>query len=568
MREIDKLLHEIPLDELLGESAVETDERAISFEKTGGSSAARVRTHKTGTITAVAAALALAVGGGLYFGLSNNKLSPFSFLSKNGVSSPIGNQNRTLIEQFIEHRNGNPEVLGDCLVVFDEPIAPEHYLGEINGFEPDFQVLGYSYSGNLANIYICAEDLGVMEDNKGVDSIRNYNEVVADYENLINEAIVAGDEEKAEQLREELGKFVDDHNNGYYVWDEYQETERLFSDRSYVALKNTNGELLYNMNGFPAYDKIGDYDVGSMTIDMSRVKDKKVTFECTFAGKDVKNLEIPLNEYKMSAYNTIACDLEGRTVTDIMLKDTVTYTVKSISYDKGFVDVTVEFPKYSTDGEPGINAPYRIYSENGNMISTNTFITPVYENGTYPVKLQRVDIQNGLSDSNDTQTVTLSYSALDAPLEPERIAYFIVGSRRVYVNDEQKQKEGYGVLYCEPETGYDNSDNEVMYASKQKFFVDEIDEAKSLIEQIITQNERIDVSAYDVYLPQSNEIVIYGENGEVQYSSGTVNVFNEIDREKGDYTTAVKTLIINGEHYALSDDLLEQYKALCAKIAK
>ena len=352
------------------------------------------------------------------------------------------------------------------------------------------------------------------------------------------------------------------------MWDEYQETERLFSDRSYVALKNTNGELLYNMNGFPAYDKIGDYDVGSMTIDMSRVKDKKVTFECTFAGKDVKDLEIPLNEYKMSAYNTIACDLEGRTVTDIMLKDTVTYTVKSISYDKGFVDVTVEFPKYSTDGDPGINAPCRIYSENGNMISTNTFITPVYENGTYPVKLQRVDMQNGLSDSNDPQTVTLSFCALDAPLEPERIAYFIVGSRRVYVNDEQKQKESYGVLYCEPETGYDNTDNEVMYASKQKFFVDEIDEAKSLIEKIMAQSERIDVSGYDVYLPQSNEIVIYGENGEVVYSCGSVNVFNEIDREKGENTPAVKTLIINGEHYALSDDLLEQYKALCARIAK
>lgn len=568
MREIDKLLHEIPLDELLGESAVETDERAISFEKTGGSSAARVRTHKAGTITAVAAALALVVGGGLYFGLSNNKLAPSSFLSKNGVSSSIGNQNRTLIEQFIEHRNGNPEVLGDCLVVFDEPIAPEHYLGEINGFQPDFQVLGYSYSGNLANIYICAENLGVMQDNKGVYSIRNYNEVVADYENLINEAIVAGDEEKAEQLREELGKFVDDHNNGYYVWDEFQETERLFSDRTYVALKNTNGELLYNMNGFPAYDRIGDYDVGSMTVDMSRVKDKKVTFECTFAGKDVKDLEIPLDEYKMSAYNTITCDLEGRTVTDIVLKDTVRYTVKSISYDKGFVDITVEFPRYSSDGDPGINAPYRICSENGNLISTNTFITPVYENGTYPVKLQRVDMQNGLSDSNDPQTVTLSFCALDAPLEPERIAYFIVGSRRVYVNDEQMQKEGYGVLYCEPETGYDNADNEVMYASKQKFFVDEIDEAKSLIEKIMAQSERIDVSGYDVYLPQSNEIVIYGENGEVVYSCGSVNVFNEIDREKGEYTPAVKTLIINGEHYALSDDLLEQYKALCARIAK
>ena len=245
----------------------------------------------------------------------------------------------------------------------------------------------------------------------------------------------------------------------------------------------------------------------------------------------------------------------------------MTYRVKSISYDKGFVDVTVEFPKYAFGGDPGEIAPYTVYSEYGNLISTNTFITPVYENGTYPVKIQRVIMQNGLQDSTEPQTVTLSYCALDAPLEPERIAYFIVGSRRVYVNDEQKQNERYGVLYCEPQTGYNGSDDEIEYASKQKYFVDEIDETKSLIEKITANSKKIDVSEYDEYIPQSNEIVIYGENGEVEYSSGLVNVLNVIDKEKGEYSPAVRVLIINGEHYALSDNQFEQYKALCGKIA-
>ena len=213
MRELDKLLHEIPLDELMGDTKPEFDTKPIIFEKSEKSAGtARVKTHKAGAITAVAAAMALVIGGGMYWGVTHNKLSPFSFLSKNGVSSPIENQNRTLIEQFIEHRGGDASLLGESLVVFEDPIAPENYLGDVDGIKPDFQVLGYSYSGTIANIYFCYEDYYNLYHKKQDDDRISIEAMLEEYDKQMDKAAEDNDLVRLKTLEEEYSHLVENYD--------------------------------------------------------------------------------------------------------------------------------------------------------------------------------------------------------------------------------------------------------------------------------------------------------------------------------------------------------------------
>ena len=165
MREITKLIREIPIDELTGESESFEMSSIIYDEKNAQNKGAKVRTHKMGTGIMVAAAMALMIGAGAFAAVRlHDKVTPSSYLHKNNedmnVSADV--ENRALIEQYISHMGGDPDIIRDRLVVFDELIAPENYLikdmTDIDeDVDYDFQILGYPYSGDIADLFFCYE---------------------------------------------------------------------------------------------------------------------------------------------------------------------------------------------------------------------------------------------------------------------------------------------------------------------------------------------------------------------------------------------------------------------------
>ena len=294
---------------------------------------------------------------------------------------------------------------------------------------------------------------------------------------------------------------------------------------------------------------------------MTQVTDNKVSFECTYAGVKRDTLEIPLDKYRMTVYNTISCEEEIYTEPDMYYKEAVSFTVKSISYDKGFVDVTVDMPKnYELYDANAVG----IYNESGNYISTPTFVTAVYENGTAPIRLTRAVNDQIPSENNKPFTYTMHFSALNAPLEPERIEYFIVGSKRIYVKDADKNNIAYGIYYAEVNEyrGYNESS---MLSGTHYYFKADMDNVKYLLDSFESSCETVDISAYNTYLYQGGVIVIYGDDGKCESYSARVNFFNTLD-EDGNITPAVKTLLINGKYYKLTDEQLADYEALCKAI--
>ena len=556
MRDINKLLQEIPLDELMGD--IETDITTSPIICDKGSKpqgAARVKTHKAGTITAVAAAAALAIGGGLYWGINNNKIDPLSYTSKNGINTSTENQNRILIEQYIERKNGDYKLLGDNLVVYNQPIAPEDYIvisANNTEYNYDFQILGYSYSGDVVNLYYCNEDSYRHGMQVQIDSEVKEREITAEYDERIKEAEDNGDRVKSNELTSEMRSKINELYEGreYFLY-----PIDLDSTDCYYEITNSDGERVIGVNtDLGSGELIGDYHVDSIAIDMNKIHDNKAYFKLTYLGSQCDTLELSFDKYKQTVYDVINCDEPCAFYPDGSLKKEIEYTVKSIAYDYGFVDVTIETADDIQNTEIINGTITGVCSENGNYSKTCGFVTPVYKNGTVPVTLKK--IIDEVSSSDGVNTIKLRYSALDTPIDVKNLDHFIVGNKRIYTGNSEENRKAYGVI-C------NNMAMEDMY-----YFNTDIQAVEDMLEQIKSESETVDVDEYDNYLPQEYSVTIYSDTGEIKTYCGRVNLFdNDIYDDPG-YTKTVYTLLIDGNYYKLSEKQQKDYRNLCENITK
>ncbi|MBR1751099.1 MAG: hypothetical protein IJ740_09520 [Ruminococcus sp.] len=562
MKELSKLLSEIPIDELTGESGG-IEREGIIFENEGSkSNGARIRTHKAGSTLAIAAAFTLVLGGA-FVAVNNSKkddLSTGSYLSKNGVSSPIENQNRSLIEQYISHMGGNEELIRDNMVIYEDPVVKENYL-QSGDITLDFQILGYAYSGDVLDLFYCYEDPDQKMNDYYLELNNEVDAMIKEYDFKIEAAQQEGDYDEAQRLNEERDQKeieIMSSDDGYSV--KIKSIEDMYGGT--VDIYNTEGEQLFS-GSLLLGDKIGDYCVNRIGLDMTKITDKKIKFRCMFAGTQCDDVELDLSGYKKTGGYTLKCDTLLAEQPNKKIRKCPEYIVKSINYGTGYVQFEIENtddPEYDFDID--MYTVESVYSEKGGLFSFNGLAGVVYDNDTSPVKFKTIGSDVVSLDGGKTTVVT--FDTISVPLEVERIKYFLIGNRRIYVNDNEKQNEPVSVYK------YPINDNS-MY-----FFNKDTETVKELLARIKKESKEVDVSKYDDYYSQGKMITIYKDNKTIDtvcarangayykehYDSPNV-LGNTVDNQ-----TIDNLIYIDGKHYLPSKELLEEYNDLCYEISK
>ncbi|MBR1664067.1 MAG: hypothetical protein IJ696_07060 [Ruminococcus sp.] len=569
MREITKLIREIPIDELTGENESFEMSSIIYDEKNAQNKGAKVRTHKMGTGIMVAAAMALMIGAGAFAAVRlHDKVTPSSYLHKNNedmnVSADV--ENRTLIEQYITHMGGDPDIIRDRLVVFDELIAPENYLikdmTDIDeDVDYDFQILGYTYSGDIADLYYCYEDPDSVRKNQYKKLSAQVSEKQARLKKEIDEAQAQGDDDKLRQLTDESYELEAQLYDESEIDEKYKFLEKLYDVGFEIS---SGGEVILNSPLISVYDRIGDYDVSYVSIDMTKVRDKKVILSASFDDHKCDDLEIDLGGYKKTSDTVdIQCDVNivsAPTYGDdkgSLLRRPAEYTVKRITADKGFVKIYTE----SQDSiDASVFSPSGVYSEDGGLLSFNGFAGVVYDNDTSPVHLKMITNTCEEIKNNDGSKVTVfTFDTQSTPIETDRIKYFIIDNRRIYINNDDAP-QGETACYKYP------SNDENMY-----FFKADIEKVSEYLEKIKKEGTELDADKYDVYYPQGKMITIYKDDKEIKNVCVRVNVSDSVKDDDGsnrlDDAHGEKLLYIDGKHYKLTDKELEKYNQLCYQIA-
>ena len=570
MREIDKLLHEIPLDELMGETETEIMSKPIIMEEgSKASGAARVKTHKFGAVTAIAAAMALVIGGGIYWGVSHNKLNPMSYNSKNGVSSPTGNQNRSLIEQNIEKCSGDPKLWGDRLVAFDKNIIPQYYLDDVE--DVDFQILGYTYSGQYAQVYFAFEnkkaEFYLSKYEEDPDSIEG---TVQHYEAEIKKATEEGDYQRA--------KYLIEHKPEGLV-DVGQPVSYRSFEFSKLQIKNSSGELIAGTdseNEFAAYgiQQLGDYSVWYENIDMSKAPDKTLTFSCAFGSKTCKPVTFTLDKYENDGYIEIDCDAPTIIAFQSSAGDVLDARVKKISYSTGNTVLELETDKKLAENEKIVKMYGSfVHLDDGSMFAGDV-VVPVYNDHTSPFS------GSYLTSYQQDGKIYLVSTYANMPMDISRIESFIVGTARV--NADGTSAASYGVLGDPSSTmtdsyaddpgssfssmnGYVKSD---LYSDKDTYFITNgLDKMQSLIDNISSYDE-IDPSGYDAVIPQTMRLTVYDEKGSIKYYAEQVFMLKDYNEAKTDYNESVKAIRINGKCMKVSEKEYAQFGDHIEKLRK
>lgn len=543
MREITELLNEIPLDELMGQAEPEAapiilEQKTVTqapAEKAAGG--ARVKTHRAGFFAAAAAALALALGGGMYWGITNNKLNPLSFWSKNGVHSSIENQNRSLMEQAIEKNGGDYTLWGDELVAFAEPVAPENYLSD----RIDFQVIGYAYSGSRAYLFTCSQIRYETKDNDNAEEQK--------YESDIRDAIDNEDWLTAKELIENKPEREDPY---YYDYGENYDT----------LITNKDGEDV-RFTGQWASIGVGDYAVGYYPIDMDKVSDKTVYVSIT-GSDDRDKLTVKLDEYKNSGTFDIDCDI--RTVIGADENGLVYAKVKKVSYDKGSAEAELELEKELKEGMYISSYPHFLHTDDGSMFLGN-ILTPIYKNSSSPFK------GSIYTDLNYGQMkITFDYAF--TPMDMTKLDRFMVGTATIDASGMGTTAQSIvfdpAIVIQDDMSGYDDfyyTNYEYDYKGDMYILDDAAAGLSDIIAEITTQ-EKADASAFDYRNPQNDmTFVTYDKDGNMTQSAMTMYLYNR-KGETGDYMDLTTTICIDGEYYKVSEKLLEKYKTALANIKK
>ncbi|WP_028509771.1 hypothetical protein [Ruminococcus sp. NK3A76] len=570
MRDIEKLLHEIPLDELMGETDTEIMTQPIICEEGGKQhGAARVKTHKAGAFVAVAAAMALVVGGAAYWGMSRNKLNPMSYNSKNGVSSPTENQNRSLIEQNIEKCCGDPKLWGDRLVAFDKNIIPQYYLDDVE--DVDFQILGYTYSGQYAQVYFAFENrkaefyLSKYEDDP--DSIEG---TVQHYEAEIKKATEEGDYQRA--------KYLIEHKPEGLVDGEISYTRRSF-EFSKLQIKNSSGEIIAGTNiedsyTICSYQQLGDYSVWYENIDMSKAPDKKLTFECEFGNRSCKPITFKLDKYENDGYTEINCDAPTIVAFQSSAGEVLDARVSRISYSTGNTVIELETDKKLADNEKIVKLYGSfIHLENGAMFSGDV-VVPVYDDNSSPFS------NSFLTSYQENGKIYLVFVNASMPMDISRLESFIVGTARV--NKDGTSVAPYGVLgdpsptmtdsYADDQCAFIDSINGEVYSEKYNgkdtyFITNGLDKIQSLVDSISSYDE-IDPSGFEAVIPQTMKLTVYDENGSIKYIIEQVLMLKEYNKDTTDYSNSVKAIRINGKCLKVSEKEYAQFGEYIEKLRK
>ena len=563
MREIDKLLHEIPLDELMGEADAEIMSKPIIYEQGGKElGAARVKTHKAGAVAAVAAALALVIGGAVYLGLNPSKLTPYSYNSKNGVSSPIENQNRSLIEQEIEKSGGDPKIWGDKLVAYKKNIIPQHYL--LDKYDVDFQVLGYTYSGKYAQVFFGFEN---HKAEFAVDNETYYTNEYEKYEAEIKKAAEEGDYQKAKKLIENKPNSLSE--NGSYIKVDYDITS--------IELKNSSGELVGGTNS--GYERgisgqqLGDYFVWYENIDMTKVNDNTLTLTCDFANKNCKPVTFTLDKYKNDGYKTVECDAPTVIAYQSSTGELLDGVVKKISYSTGNAIIEIETDNKLADNE-------RVISWGGSLVRledgtsfAGDVVVPIYNDKSSPFS------HASLVSCCDNGKLYLTLNYADMPMDTGRIVSFIVGSAKIDVKGNSVG--AYGVMDDVDYTFVDESQQEekshsytaqyeretLANGSQKCLFTKGLDRVTSFLDTV-SSYEEIDPSDFDAVIVQGKMIVVYDESGNIKYTADPVVMLNDYNEATDDYKTSIKALRINGKCVKVTDKQYAEYGKLTEAIKK
>ena len=542
MKEIDRLLSEIPLDELTGED--KTYAKPIVIEKTGGditeeskeiSDKARVKTHRTGFFAAAAAALVLAVGGGMYWGITNNKINPLSFLSKNGVHSSIENQNRSLMEQAIEKSGGDVSLWGDKLVAFDTPVAPENYLSD----SIDFQVIGYAYSGSKAYLFTCLQIKSEQQSDRFEEDTEQQQ-----YEQEIREAINDEDWLKAKELIENKPEQTEPYFPDYIHGDDYYDAD----------IRNSSGENVMATDQWIA-QQVGDYAVGYYTIDMTKVSDKTLIYSAV-GDTDADSLTVKLDKYQNSSSLNIDCDI--RTVIGADENGLVYANVKRISYTEGSAEAELELEKELKEDEAVSAYPHYMHTSDGGMFLGN-ILTPVYNNNSSPFKgIIHTDLNFG------EMKITFEYAF--TPMDIKKIDRFMLGTAVIKAKGRDTTAHSIvfdpAIVMKDDMSGYDDfyfTDYHLEYKGDMYILDDTAAELDGIISEV-KQNEKADADAYDYRNPQNEmTFVTYDKDGNMTQSAMAVYMYNR-KGENGDYKDITPTICIDGEYYKVSEKLINRYK--------
>lgn len=562
MREIDKLLHEIPLDELLGEAETEINAKPIILEEKKSHGTARVKTHRFGSAAAIAAAFVLAIGGAVYWGMSRSKLNPLSYNSKNGVSSPTENQNRSLIEQEIEKSGGDPKIWGEKLVAYDTNIIPEHYLNA--GFDVDFQVLGYTYSGKYAQVFFGFEN---HKAEFAVDNETYYTNEYEKYEAEIKKAAEEGDYQKAKILIENKPNSLSE--NGSYIKVDYDITS--------IELKNSSGELVGGTNsGYEmgiSGQQLGDYFVWYENIDMTKVNDNTLTLTCDFANQNCKPVTFTLDKYTNDGYKTVECDAPTVIAYQSSTGELLDGVVKKISYSTGNAIIEIETDNKLADNE-------RVISWGGSLVRledgtsfAGDVVVPIYNDKSSPFS------HASLVSCCDNGKLYLTLNYADMPMDTGRIVSFIVGSAKI---DFKGNSVGaYGVMDDVDYTLVDESQQEenshsytaqyeretLANGSQKCLFTKGLDRVNSFLDTV-SSYEEIDPSDFDAVIVQGKMIVVYDESGNIKYTADPVVMLNDYNEATDDYKTSIKAIRINGKCVKVTDKQYAEYGKLTEAIKK
>ena len=521
-----------------------------------------VKTHKLGAITAVAAALALVIGGGIYWGMSRNKLNPLSYNSKNGVSSPTENQNRSLIEQEIEKSGGDPKIWGDKLVAYEKNIIPQHYL--LDEYDVDFQVLGYTYSGKYAQVFFGFEN---HKAEFAVDNDTYYTNEYENYEAEIKKAAEEGDYQKAKKLIENKPNSLSE--NGSYIKVDYDITS--------IELKNSSGELVGGTNsGYEmgiSGQQLGDYFVWYENIDMTKVKDNSLTLTCDFANKNCKPVTFTLDKYTNDGYKTVECDAPTVIAYQSSTGELLDGVVKKISYSTGNAIIEIETDNKLADNE-------RVISWGGSLVRledgtsfAGDVVVPIYNDKSSPFS------HASLVSCCDNGKLYLTLNYADMPMDTGRIVSFIVGSTKIDVKGNSVG--AYGVMDDVDYTLVDESQQEekshsytaqyeretLANGSQKCLFTKGLDRVTSFLDTV-SSYEEIDLSGFDAVIVQGKMIVVYDESGNIEYTADPVVMLNDYNEATDDYKTSIKAIRINGKCVKVTDKQYAEYGKLTEAIKK
>lgn len=562
MREIDKLLHEIPLDELMGEADAEIMSKPIIYEQGGKElGAARVKTHKAGAVAAVAAALALVIGGAVYLGLNPSKLTPYSYNSKNGVSSPIENQNRSLIEQEIEKSGGDPKIWGNRLVAFDKNNIPENYLN--TGMDVDFQVLGYTYSGKYAQVFFGFEN---HKAEFAVDNETYYTNEYENYEAEIKKATEEGDYQKAKKLIENKPNSLTENES--YIKVDYDITS--------IALKNSSGELVGGTNS--GYERgisgqqLGDYFVWYENIDMTNVPDNTLTLTCDFANKNCKPVTFTLDKYTNDGYEMIDCDAPTVIAYQSSTGEILDGRVKKISYSTGNAIVEIETDKKLADNEKVIRWGGSLVRLEDGTTFAGDMVVPVYNDKSSPFS------HSVLASYYDDGKLYLTLNYAAVPMDISRIDSFIIGTAKISANGNSGSS--YGVVddvdYTNTESAVEENTHSytgqyerqtLENGSQKSLFTKGLDKVNAFLDGMASYEE-IDPSGYDAVIVQGKMITVYDENGNIKYIADPVAMLDDYNEATGEYKTSIKAIRINGKCVKVTDKQYAEFGRLTEALKK